>query len=76
MLGAVFNFLGELVAAQPASDRPAVPEATVQQVRNRLEQCVEPDGDGRPRLTVTLPDRAALDNLAQTLAKLLVAGQT
>ena len=54
MLGAVFNFLGELVSqdqAQPPDD------PLVAQVRNRLSECVEEDSSGRQRLTVTLPDR-------------------
>jgi hypothetical protein len=29
---------------------------------------------GKPRLTITLPDRTALDNLAHTLAQLLAVG--
>ena len=71
MLGAVFNFLGELVSqdqAQPIAD-PMVAE-----VRNRLAECVEEDGSGRQRLIVTLPDRRALDALAQTLARLMTIG--
>jgi len=71
MLGAVFSFLGELVAkdvAQPPAD------GVVTQVRARLGECIEEDPSGRPRLTVTLPDRSALDALAQTLARLLLAG--
>ena len=39
----------------------------------RLGQYVEGDVSGRPRLTVTLPDRSALDSLAQTRARLLLA---
>ena len=71
MLGAVFNFLGELVAKDSAQP-PA--EGLVAQVRTRLGECVEEDSSGRPRLTVTLPDRGALDSLAQTLARLLLSG--
>ena len=71
MLGAVFNFLGELVAKDSAQP-PA--EGLVAQVRDRLGECVEEDASGRPRLTVTLPDHSALDSLAQTLARLLLAG--
>jgi len=37
----------------------------------RLRDCVTPDGQGRPQLTVTLPDAAALSQLAQSLAGLL-----
>ncbi len=71
MLGAVFNFLGELVS-QNASQTPAEP--LVAQVRDRLAGCVEEDVSGRQRLTITLPDRQSLDALAQTLARLMLAG--
>jgi superfamily II DNA/RNA helicase len=71
LLGAVFHFLGELVAQGPAAAPP--PEKVVNQVRQRLTECVEEDPSGRPRLTVTLPDRRSLDALAQTLSRLLVA---
>ncbi len=71
LLGAVFNFLGELVA-KDATPPPA--DSLVSQVRSRLDECIEQDGSGRPKLTVTLPDRGALDSLAQTLARLLLAG--
>ncbi len=68
LLGAAFQFLGELVGGATGA---APPERVVRELRSRLDQCVETDGDGRPRLTVTLPDRTALDGLAQTLARLL-----
>ena len=70
LLGAVFHFLGELVGQQ---ETETPPEHVVSTVRDRLSQCVEPDGNGRQRLTITLPDQRALDDLAQTLARLLVA---
>ena len=62
MLGAAFKFLGELVASQ--ADTPAPPQVATD-LRNRLTECVQEDDDGRQRLTVTLPDKAALDNLAE-----------
>jgi superfamily II DNA/RNA helicase len=68
LLGAVFNFLGELVG--PEASTP--PESVVKDLRTQLGQCVEADEQGRQRLTVTLPDSRALDGLAQTLARLLV----
>ena len=71
MLGAVFNFLGELVAKDGV---PAPDAGLVTQIRDRLGECVEEDASGHPRLTVTLPNRSALDSLAQTLARLLLAG--
>lgn len=41
------------------------------QLREHLDECLERDEHGRPRLTVTLPDEAALDQLARSLASLL-----
>lgn len=73
MLGAVFNFLGELVGGRK-SDPP--PSETVSQVRNRLQDCLSVDASGRPQLTFTLPDDAAVDNLAKTLARLLTGAGT
>jgi hypothetical protein len=72
LLGAAFKFLGELVATQ--ADQPAEPAMAVE-LRSRLAQCAEDDGTGRQRLTVTLPDRAALDHLATALAQLLSVGK-
>lgn len=71
MLGAVFNFLGELVS-QDGVQPPTEP--MVAQLRDRLTQCVEEDASGRQRLTVTLPNRRSLDTLAQTLARLMLIG--
>lgn len=71
LLGAVFKFLGELVDQHA---KPTAPEPVVSQLRDRLGQCVTPDSNGKPQLTITLPDSAALDGLAKTLARLLVTG--
>jgi superfamily II DNA or RNA helicase len=71
MLGAVFNFLGQLVSnGQPSPP----PDAMVTQVRSRLNECIEEDPAGRQRLTISLPDRRSLDHFAQTLAQLLSIG--
>jgi superfamily II DNA or RNA helicase len=70
LLGAAFKMLGELIA--PA-EKTEPPPALVADLRAGLGACVE-ETDGKPRLTITLPDKAALDNLAQTLAKLLALG--
>jgi SNF2 family DNA or RNA helicase len=67
LLGAAFKFLGELVSQQ---ETPPPPESLVANLRGSLGACIEENGD-KPRLTITLPDRAALDGLAQTLARLL-----
>ncbi len=71
LLGAVFTFLGELVSQDTAAPPPR--EGVVAGLKQRLAECVEDDPSGRPRLSITLPNRETLDNLATTLARLLVA---
>jgi hypothetical protein len=73
LLGAAFKFLGELVAQQAPAAPP--PEALVANLRQGLSACVEDDPTGKPRLTITLPDKSALENLAQTLAQLLAVSE-
>jgi SNF2 family DNA or RNA helicase len=70
LLGAVFQFLGELVHEEAS---PAPPAEVVDSLRDRLGECVEQDEQGRQRLTFTLPDPTALEKLAQTLASLLAS---
>jgi hypothetical protein len=72
LVGAAFRFLGELVSEPSA---PPPPSHLVNTLRARLSACVAEDAAGTPRLTVTLPDRAALDHLADTHARLLAAGR-
>ena len=76
LLGAVFNFLDQLVTGDQQAPPAPLPDQLVQGVRSRLEQCVENDAEGRPRLMLTLPKPEALDQLAQTLARLMVAGKS
>lgn len=73
LIGAAFRFLGEVVSG-PSATPPD--EGVLEALRARLSECVEEDATGKPRLTVTLPDRSALDHLAETLARLMAAGQT
>jgi SNF2 family DNA or RNA helicase len=77
LLGAAFRFLDQLVTQVPlAAGPPVSPDDRVaNRLLGQLSQCTETDADGRPRLTVTLPDRDALNNLAQTMARLLAIGQ-
>ncbi len=71
LLGAAFQFLGELIEDGTRDVSPS-PSMT-NDLRNRLAACVQEDGSGRQQLTVTLPDRSALDRLAESLARLLTA---
>ena len=73
LLGAAFKFLGELVAE--SSESGTAPEGLVSQVREGLQQCVEVDESGKHRLTVSFPDAESVENLADVLARFLVAGR-
>ncbi len=54
-----------------SSASAAPPDALVASLRSGLEAFVE--GGDKPRLTITLPDRATLDQLSLSLARLLSA---
>ena len=43
----------------------------VDTVKKRLVECMETDDQGRPKLTITLPDASSLDVMARTLPQLL-----
>jgi superfamily II DNA or RNA helicase len=68
-LGAVFQFLGALA---PQGQTPEPATSHVDNIRKSLGECMGVDSVGRPTLTLTLPDAAAVNQLAQTLARLLV----
>ncbi len=72
LLGAAFQFLGELIAQQHPQKEPT-PELALN-LKNRLSECLEADELGRQRLTITLPNAAALDSMANALARLLSVG--
>ena len=68
LVSAAFTFLSEMIPRQeetPAAARMA------HELKTHLDECLERSEDGRPRLTITLPDEAALDQLARSLASLL-----
>lgn len=71
LLGAAFQFLGELMADQPATETT---DRLANDLRQRLGECVDQDEQGRQRLTVTLPSADALEGLSRSLARLLAAG--
>jgi hypothetical protein len=68
LLTAAFGFLGELLPKQEHTDQS---RELAQSIRGSLAGCLETDEQGRPRLTVTLPDETALDNLADSFAAIL-----
>ncbi|MGE0760014.1 MAG: helicase-related protein [Pirellulaceae bacterium] len=75
MLGTAFRLLSELTVQAAGAEAPAS-ERLAADLKSRLTECIDWDGDGRPRLSVTLPNAQAVDNLARTLASLLVVDKT
>jgi hypothetical protein len=68
LLTAAFTFLGEMIPQREPTDGAV---RMAREFKARLDECLERDDRGRPRLTVTLPDETALANLARSLAALL-----
>lgn len=73
LLAAAFTFLSEMIPQREPTNGAA---RMASDFRTRLTECLDRDEHGRPRLTVTLPNDAALENLARSLAALLAAGPT
>ncbi len=68
LLAAAFTFLGEMIPQREPTNGTA---QMAKEFKLRLDECLERDDQGRPRLTVTLPNETALENLARSLATLL-----
>jgi hypothetical protein len=60
---------GELMAS---ADRPAPDPAAVQQLHAGLAENIQRDPQGRPQRTFTLENEQALQDLAQSLARLFL----
>jgi superfamily II DNA or RNA helicase len=73
LLAAAFTFLSEMIPQRRPTNGAA---RAASDFKTRLNECLERDEQGRPRLTVTLPNEAALENLARSLAALLPGGPT
>ncbi len=67
LLGAAIQLVSQLL-----DNGTPPPSETVAQISQGLAQCVDRDDQGRIQLRLTLPNDAALQSLAASLAKLLV----
>jgi superfamily II DNA or RNA helicase len=67
LLGAAFGFLAEMLPGREA----APDDAAAATIRASLAQCLETGDDGKPKLTVTLPDAGVLEGIVQALARLM-----
>ncbi len=68
LLSAAFAFMGEMFAQEEETARL---QEVAGSIRERLAHCLEKDADGRLRMTISLPDESALDNLAKSLARMM-----
>jgi hypothetical protein len=68
-----FAFLGEMIPQRQPTNGTKQKES---EFKARLDECLERDEQGRPRLTVTLPNEAALESLARSLAALFTVTET
>ena len=72
ILGATFTFPDEVVVRQSHAAPP--PEVLESCLPQKMSAYIEEDPAGKPRLTISLPNKLALENLAQMLATILAAG--
>ncbi len=68
MLTAAFSFLSQMLPDSPSTEAS---EETTRQIRDQLVDCAEVDDDGNRSLKINLPDKEALTQLAEALAKML-----
>ena len=73
LVAAAFAFLGEMIPQRQPTNGA---EQKASEFKARLDECLERDEQGRPRLTVTLPNEAALESLARSLAALITVTET
>ncbi len=73
LVAAAFAFLGEMIPQRQPTNGA---EQKATEFKARLAECLERDEQGRPRLTVTLPNEAALESLARSLAALFTVTET
>jgi superfamily II DNA/RNA helicase len=73
LVAAAFAFLGEMIPQRQPTNGG---EQKASEFKAHLAECLERDEQGRPRLTVTLPNEAALESLARSLAAMFTATET
>ncbi len=65
---AAFEFLRQMLPPQP--DTPEL-KLLAMDLKQRFSESIERDEAVKPQLRITMPDAAALDTLAESLARLL-----
>ena len=72
LFNAAFQFINEILPQESDSEQ-AQQISTV--LEKQLAECLQTSEDGNLQLTINLPDKSALANFANTMAKMLTAGQ-
>ncbi len=67
LLGAAFAFLGEMFPEKEETERTIQLADTF---KKRLSECMDEGEDGELKMTVTLPNKAVLETLAKSLARM------
>ena len=71
LLASALTFLQAVVPASAAGQN----EELVQLLKAQLDDCTVVDANGRPTLTLTLPDSKALDDMSRSLASIVAGTQ-
>lgn len=72
LIGAAFAFIGEIFSQKTAGEQNI---QMTEILKKRLSECLEKDEDGRLKMTIALPDESVLDNMANSLARILGSGR-
>lgn len=69
LLGSAFSFIGEMFSGHEQESGKVDELAGI--LKNRFSDCMEKDEDGGLKMTVSLPDETAIDNMARSLAMIM-----
>ncbi len=72
LVGAAFAFIGEMLSGRDESEDAAQLAGAF---KTKLSDCMEKEEDGSLKMTISIPDEAFLDNMAQSLARMVGAGR-
>ena len=70
LMGAAFAFIGEMFSNEKESEKTVELAGAF---KAKLLDCLEKDDDGGLKMTIAIPDEGMLDNMAQSLAKMVGA---
>ena len=68
LIGAAFAFIGEVFSNKEESEQTIQLTATL---KKRFSECLDREENGRLKMTISLPDETALDNMAKSLARMI-----